>query len=322
MRKALVTGAGGFVGQWLCRALLREGWAVTGTTLGVAPEPGILSPAELMRMHWRGMNLRPSTDRRGLRSLLEHEAPDAIFHLAGVAFVPAAGEDPIGAFETNVGAAVRIIEALRAWRADTGHDPMLLVVGSAEQYGRHETAEMPLPETAECRPHTFYAATKCAQEQFAMAAARHDGLRVVATRSFNHSGRGQAPGFLLPALVPRALDARQRPGTPVPIGNTGTIRDFLHVEDVVGAYIALVERGRPGQVYNVCSGEGVAVGALAADVLARAGVAAPLHPDPSLQRPVDVPVLVGDHSKLRADTGWSPVRTRADIIDDLLHAAS
>lgn len=320
--KALVTGAGGFVGQWLCRALLQRDWTVTGTTLGFAPEPGILEPAELMRMHWRGINLRPGTDRRTLGSLLERERPDAIFHLAGISFVPAAGEDPIAALETNVGAAVRLVEALRAQRDSGGPDATLLVVGSAEQYGRHDAGTMPLREPMECRPRTFYAATKCAQEHFALAAARHDGLRVVATRSFNHSGRGQAPSFLLPALVRRALAAREAPGAAVPIGNTGTVRDFLHVEDVVAAYIALVERGRPGEVYNVCSGQGATVGDIATEVLARAGVTGPLAPDSTLQRTVDVPVLVGDNTKLKGDTGWSPTRSRADIISDLLNAAS
>jgi GDP-4-dehydro-6-deoxy-D-mannose reductase len=282
----------------------------------------VLSPAELMMMHWRGINLRPGTDRRTLEALVEREEPDAIFHLAGISFVPAADADPTAAFDTNVGAAVRLIEALRHWRTASGREPRLLVIGSAEQYGRYEIRDMPLREHHECRPRTFYAATKCAQEHFALAAARHDGLHVVATRSFNHSGRGQAPGFLLPALVSRALAARATPGTPVPNGNTSTVRDFLHVEDVVGAYIALIRAGRSGEVYNVCSGEGVTVGEVAAEVLTRAGVPGALQPDPALQRSVDVPVLVGDNSKLRADTGWAPSRTRADIIDDLLNAAS
>jgi GDP-4-dehydro-6-deoxy-D-mannose reductase len=319
--KALVTGAGGFVGQWLCRALLRRGWTVTGTTLGFAPEPGILDPAELMLMHWRAINLRPGTDRRTLGALLDRERPDAIFHLAAIAFVPAAGDDPIAALDTNVAAAVRLVEAMRDLRDGGGPDAKLLVIGSAEQYGRHDDGRA-LRETDDCQPRTFYAATKCAQEHFALAGARYDGLKVIATRSFNHSGRGQADSFLLPALTRRAVAARATPGAPVPIGNTDTVRDFLHVEDVVEAYIALVERGRAGEVYNVCSGEGVSVGTIAAEVLVRAGVTGGLQPDPSLQRPVDVPVLVGDNSKLRADTGWSPTRSRADIISDLLDAAS
>lgn len=316
---ALVTGAGGFVGQWLCRALLRGGWTVTGTTLGFAPEPGIMTPAELMMMHWRDINLRHGTDRRTVVGLLERERPDAIFHLAGISYVPAAGDDPIGALDTNVGAAVQLIDGVRSVRDAGGPDARLLVIGSGEQYGRHEPANMPLTESHECRPQTFYAASKCAQEHFALAAARHDGLRIVATRSFNHSGRGQAESFLLPSLVKRAMAARGVPGAAIAIGNMTTVRDFLHVEDVVDAYIALAARGRTGEVYNVCSGDGVTVGDVAAEVLAQAGVEAALKPDPTLQRPVDVPILVGDHSKLRADTGWVPSRTRADIIADIIN---
>jgi GDP-4-dehydro-6-deoxy-D-mannose reductase len=322
VRRALVTGAGGFVGQWLCRALLRDGWSVTGTTIGFAPEPGILSAAELMQMHWRSMDLRPGVDRRTVFGLLEREKPDAILHLAAIAFVPAAGEDPMRALETNVTSAVRLVEAIREHRAAGTLDPALLVIGSGEQYGRHEVAEMPLTEAAELRPRTFYAATKCAQEHFALSAARSDGSRVLATRSFNHSGRGQAPEFLLPSLVARVRAAAGSRGAALEVGNTDTIRDFLHVEDVVAAYIALLERGRPGEVYNVASGEGITVGALAAEVMARAGVTARLESLPSLRRPGEVPVLVGDATKLRTDTGWQPRRSRADIIDDLLNAAS
>ncbi len=321
MRTALVTGAGGFVGQWLSRALLRAGWQVTGTTLGVAPAPGILSADDVGGMTWRSIDLRPGVDRRTLTGLLDRVRPDAIFHLAAISYVPAAGDDPMRALDTNVSAAVRLVEAMRVLRTAGTLDPVLLVVGSAEQYGRHD-APRPLVESDELRPRTFYAATKCAQEAFALAAARAEGLRVVATRSFNHSGPGQGAAFLLPALVARVRAARAQPGTPIAIGNPGTVRDFLHVEDVVSAYISLVDRGLAGEVYNVCSGSGASVETIVAEVLTRAGVAGPAVSDPALRRSVDVPWLVGDHSKLRADTGWSPTRTRADIIDDLLNAAS
>lgn len=321
MPRALVTGGSGFVGQWLCRALLREGWDVTATTITEMPEPATLSAAELAAITWQEMDLRAGADRRSLLGLLERDRPDAIFHLAAISFVPAAGDDPMRALDTNVGVTVRLVESMRQLRESAALDPVLLVVGSAEQYGRHEASDMPLTERHECRPRTFYAATKMAQEQFALAAARADGLRVIATRSFNHSGVGQAPHFLLPALVARAVAARAVPGSPVTIGNTETVREFLHVEDVAGAYIALVARGRPGEVYNVCSGEGVSVGALAGEVLARAGATGQLVADPALQRTVDVPYLVGDNSKLCADTGWRPARSRTDIIDDLLNAA-
>jgi GDP-4-dehydro-6-deoxy-D-mannose reductase len=100
------------------------------------------------------------------------------------------------------------------------------------------------------------------------------------------------------------------------------VRDFLHVEDVVRAYVLLAERGLAGEVYNVCSGQGVTVGEVAREVLRAAGVDAALEGDDTLRRSVDVPVLVGRNDKLRADTGWTSRRTRADIITDLIHAAA
>ena len=105
-------------------------------------------------------------------------------------------------------------------------------------------------------------------------------------------------------------------------GNGDTVRDFLHVEDVVDAYLSLIEQGTPGEIYNVCSGVGVSIRALAESVLQRIGVPADISSDPALTRPVDVPVQIGSNAKLRRATGWTPRRTREDIIDDLIHAAT
>jgi GDP-4-dehydro-6-deoxy-D-mannose reductase len=122
-------------------------------------------------------------------------------------------------------------------------------------------------------------------------------------------------------MVDRAL-ALPPVGGRLLIGNGDTVRDFLHVRDVVDAYLGLLERGSHGDTYNVCSGTGVSVRMLAAAVLRRLGVTADVVTDPALARPVDVPVQVGSNSKLRRATGWAPRLTRDDIIDDLIHAAS
>ena len=317
-KRALVTGAGGFAGQWLCRDLVRRGWAVTGSSLTGDPGTAILGTEDHASVVWRHEDLRAPDAARGA---VEASRPDAIFHLAGVSFVPAAGDDPMLAFDVNTGLAIRLLSQVRIRKAAGTLDPIVVLIGSAEQYGRHDAAAMPLGEHAECRPRTFYAATKMAQEQFGLEAFRADGVRVVCTRSFNHSGRGQAESFLLPALVSRVLAARHSARARVAIGNTITVRDFLHVEDVARAYTLLAERGFPGHVYNVCSGQGVSVGDLAAEVMAIAGVHAELVPDDALQRAVDVPCLIGQNDRLREDTGWQPTRSRADIITDLLRGA-
>lgn len=321
MRRALVTGASGFVGPWLCRALLREGWDVTGVSLTSLAGNSILSERERAAIRWIQTDLLVGST---IAQVVGESTPDAVFHLAGISFVPAFGDDPLAGFRTNVETTVSILSAVKQLRGKSTLDPVVLVIGSAEQYGRHAAEDGPLTERADCWPATWYAASKMAQESMALGAFRAEGLRVIATRSFNQAGPGQSPRFLLPSLVERirALKSHGAGDRQLILGNVDTTRDFVHVADAAEAYVALVDRGVPGEVYNVCSGTGVTVEALAREVCARAGVEADLVSDPALRRAIDVPWLVGDNTKLRTTTGWAPRRSRSDIIDDLLHAAS
>ena len=315
--RALVTGAAGFAGQWVTRELLERGWDVVGTSLEPTLLTGPNDPSRAVR--WHVADVRSGDD---LARVLDAEKPDAVLHLAGVAFVPAAQADPGTALEVNVIGAARLLAAIKARRAAGSIDPIVLVVGSGEQYGRHPESEMPLTELAEQRPHTVYAASKAAQEYVAFEAHRSAGVRVIATRSFNHSGAGQSDRFILPALVCRALALRSGGGRTLPLGNTTPVRDFLHVRDVARAYVDLIERGTAGEVYNVASGVGIDVGTLAKRVLALVGVDAILSTDATLVRPAEVPILIGDATKLRRATGWSPRFTFDSIIEDLIRAAA
>jgi GDP-4-dehydro-6-deoxy-D-mannose reductase len=320
--RALVTGGSGFVGQWLCRTLLSSGWDVAGTMLGDVVEPGALGLDERRAIRWIRADLRRQEE---VVAAVDSASPDAVFHLAGIAFVPAAAADPGGALDVNVGAAARLLAVIRERRRAGTLDPIVLVVGSGEQYGRHETAELPLPETAEQRPISVYAASKAAQEIVALEAWRSDGVRVVVTRSFNHSGPGQQDRFLLPALVRRALSLGGKWRAELKVGNTTPIRDYLHVADVADAYARLAGAegaARVGDAYNVASGVGFDVETVATRVLALANVEAKLQVDPALVRPVDLPALIGDAQKLRRDTGWAPKRDLDAIIEDLIRAAA
>lgn len=316
--RALVTGGNGFVAQWAIRAMLERGWQVTAAGIGRRPDAPVLTSEEQSAVSWREVDV---TSQAELATIVDEARADVVLHLAAVSHVPDALRNPGRAYEVNVVGTVRLLAELRRHRhAGTG-DPTVLIVGSAEQYGRHELNEMPLHEQAEQRPLTLYAASKVAQEVAALQAFRSDGVRVVCTRSFNHSGVGHDARFLLPSLVARAL-ALPATGGVLAIGNGDTVRDFLHVSDVVAAYLALLERGATGEAYNVSSGEGTSVRALAQAVLRRVGASADVTSDPAFSRPVDVPVLVGSNAKLRRATGWHPARTRDDIIDDLIHAAT
>jgi GDP-4-dehydro-6-deoxy-D-mannose reductase len=317
-RRALVTGGQGFVAQWAIRGMIARGWSVTSAGIHHGAGQTILSDDERHAVDWVTMDV---TEGGQIETAIDRAAPDVVLHLAAISHVPDAKRNPARAFEVNAVGTVRLLAHLAEYRRAGRGDPVVLVVGSSEQYGRHDLDEMPLDEQAEQRPLTLYASSKAAQEVVALQAFRGEGLCVICTRSFNHSGAGQAPSFVLPGLVTRAL-AVARNGGPLTLGNGDTVRDFLHVDDVVDAYLSLVDRGTPGEVYNVCSGEGVSIRALAESVLQRIGVPADISSDPALTRPVDVPVQIGSYAKLRRATGWTPRRTREDIIDDLINAAT
>jgi GDP-4-dehydro-6-deoxy-D-mannose reductase len=315
--RVLVTGGGGFVGQWLAKALLARGDAVDLAGLGGPPHAGALSRDEWARVRWLPLDMR-SED--AVEEVVERSRPEQVIHLAAVSFPPEADRTPTITFDVNVLGTVRLLSALVRRRTAGVIDPVVLIIGSAVQYGRHDPSAMPLDETAEQRPMNTYAASKAAQETVALQVHRATGLRVICTRSFNHAGAEQAPEYLLPSLVARVDRIARGEGRVLSIGNDA-VRDYLHVTDVVRAYLLLGSHGTAGAVYNVASGEPVSVRELAADVLLRANVSAEISSDPALARSTDIPVLVGSPRRLMRDTGWAPLKTYGDIIDDLLHSA-
>jgi Nucleoside-diphosphate-sugar epimerases len=317
-KRVLVTGGNGFVAQWAIRAMLGKGWSIVAAGIGQPPPDGILTDEERARVSWRATDMTRQAD---VNAAVDSANAEYVLHLAGVSHVLEAKASPAYAYEVNAVGAVRLLSELSRQRSAGRTDPTVVIVGSAEQYGRHELSDMPLHEDSELRPLTLYAASKVAQEVAALQAFRSEGVRVICTRSFNHSGVGHGPQFLLPSIVSRAVKLPPTGGT-LSIGNGDTVRDYLHVNDVVAAYILLLERGAAGEAYNVCSGEGTSVRALVKAVLARLGISAEIASSAELARAIDVPVLVGSNNKLRRATGWAPSHTRNDIIDDLIHAAT
>lgn len=328
MKRALVTGAAGFVGRWLCAAMAKDGYEVSG----VAHSHDHIEAAQVSGPWGSLADVRWFTgdvcDPRLWSTLFEQTRPDVVVNLAAISQVQQANVDPTLTWDVNLVAPVRLLHEAQVQRAHGSVDPIILLVGSAEQYGRQPESNVPFDEATQQLPLTVYGATKAAQELVGMQSFRETGLRVVAARPFPHSGAGQEPRFVIPAMVARA-EALRVSGSKAPLmtGNLTPVRDFLHVSDVVAAYIALLHSGRPGTAYNVSSGTGLSVRNIAERVLARVEVNAELKEDPALVRAVDVPVLVGDATRLSADTGWKAARSFDDIIDDLLayhrtHAAT
>ncbi|MDQ2649454.1 MAG: GDP-mannose 4,6-dehydratase [Actinomycetota bacterium] len=295
--RALVTGGIGFVGRHLVAHL-----EAAGDTVAVVDRQGEHSV--------------DITDLTAVTQVFRELEPECVYHLAGWADVAASWNDPLAVLRVNAEGTLNVLAACRA--AGVGR---VLSVASADVYGIVREDELPLTEDSALRPTSPYAASKMAADAIAQQAFFGFGQEVVRVRPFNHLGPGQSEQFVAPALAARIARAERDGLDEIPVGNLSARRDVTDVRDVVRAYRLLIERGEPGQVYNVCSGRDVAVQELA-DVLVRlARRPLRLVPDPTLLRPVDLPVLRGDPSRLYAATGWQPEipveTTLADLLDDL-----
>jgi GDP-4-dehydro-6-deoxy-D-mannose reductase len=248
------------------------------------------------------------------RAMVKAE-PDAVYHLAGASDVGGSWASPRATFLANALGTLNVLEAAR----EAGVERTLAVT-SADVYGRVTEDELPLDEHQPLRPVSPYAASKVAADALAQQAWLGHRLPVIRVRAFNHLGPGQSANFVAPSLAARIARNEREGGDEVPIGNLSPRRDVTDVRDVVRAYRLLIEHGEPGEVYNVCSGHAVAVQDIAERLLAMAQRPMHLVTDPELQRPVDIPVLVGDNSKLAATTGWTPTipleTTLADVLAD------
>lgn len=279
--RALVTGAGGFVGVHLVRHLESCG-------------------DEVVQLE-RTVDGIDVTNAPEITAAITAAKPAVVYHLAGAADVGGSWDTPRETFLVNAVGTLNVLEACR----EAGTE-RVLVVSSADIYGPVSEGELPLDEDRPLRPVSPYAASKVAADAVAQQAWLGHRLPVIRVRAFNHLGPGQTDRFLAPALATR-IARNERDGThDVPIGNLTPQRDVTDVRDVVRAYRLLVDHGDPGEAYNVCSGRTVTVRDIAEILLSMARRSMRLVTDPDLQRPIDIPFLVGDNTRLTKTTGWAP----------------
>lgn len=301
--RLLVTGASGFVGRRLTAAA-RERWPQAQVIAcgGPVDEGGL-----------------DVDDAGAVQATVASAQPTHVVHLAAVAAVVDAGRDPRGAYAVNLGGTLNIVEALRA----EAPEAVLLHVSSAEAYGRslREAHGRPVDERALLQPSNVYAASKAAADLLVQAAAVQ-GLSALIARPFNHIGQGQSEAFVAPAFA--AQIARAEAGLQPPVIEVGGLedaRDFLAVEDVVEAYLALLERGaRPGeaQVFNVASGVATTIGELLARLIRLSDLPLEVRVDPARLRRDPAAAYVGDAGRLRGETGWRPRRAIDDVLAEVL----
>ena len=308
MERVLITGADGFIASHLIPELRREtDCQITG--IGLKPEPS----AVVDNMKYEIVDL---TDYERVKDLLDAIHPDAVFHLAAQPSVALSWEDPWSTYRVNLLGQVNLMEGL----VRLGLEASVHIAGSSEEYGKVSAERMPLAEEAPVNPCSHYAVSKVAQEVLGLMYYEAFSWRVLVTRGFNQCGPGQSPDFVVSSFARQIAEIEAGLREPVIlVGNLEARRDFMDVRDTARAYRIIMEKGKAGTAYNVCSNRARAVSEILDMLLLASGAEIRVERDACRQRPSDIPLLLGDNTRLREETGWEPVipleKTLSDTLD-------
>jgi GDP-4-dehydro-6-deoxy-D-mannose reductase len=298
----LITGASGFAGSHLLDLLAGRCELAAWSRSEPAADRIALA-------RWQQVDLRSPQQ---IRAAVQELRPSAVYHLAGIPHVAESFSDTAAPLASNVLGSHHLFDALR--RASVGC--RVVLAGSALIY---RGSDRPIAEDAPIAPESPYAVSKLAQEQLGLRALREDGVDVILTRPFNHIGPRQKPSFMAPSVA-RQIARIERGGSEplLRVGNLNAVRDLTDVRDIVRAYEALMRAGTPGTIYNIASGQGRQVREVIDALVSRSSAPIRIDIDSARLRPNDVPMLVGDATRLREATGWMPEIPFDRMIDDLL----
>lgn len=310
--KALITGAGGFVGRHLLEHLRGiPDLTLSGTIIGEQerrPQLVALCP-DLYIVELR--------DPDRVREMLGAIQPDRIFHLAGQAYVPRSFEDPWETLDNNIRSTLNILQGIHELKLST----RTLVVGSAEVYGAVKPDQLPITESTPFAPTSPYSVSKIAQDMLALQYALAHGMFTIRVRPFNHIGPGQNNRFAVSNWALQIAEAELGRREPVVyVGNLAAARDFTDVRDVVRAYTEVLNSGVPGGAYNVCSGKAYTMQQIMDTLVSLSKIPIEVRTSEDRFRAVEIPILVGDISQLRERTGWQPQipleQSLRDVLDE------
>lgn len=293
VKKLLVTGLNGFVGLHVQALLARTStpWQL------LAPKPhNLLDPASL-------------------DAWLQAECPDAVMHLAGQTFVPEAFRDPQHTLQVNLLGTLNLLQALKR----RGFVGTFLYVSSGDVYGQVDEACLPITESLAPHPRNPYAVSKVAAELLCQQWSYTEPWRIVIARPFNHIGAGQGDAFVIPSMARQLIRVRKGlQSARLEVGDVDVTRDFLDVRDVIQAYLALLEQGRNGEIYNICSGVECRVRDLIMQMAGLAGVEIELVQEVSRLRRAEQRRVVGCSEKLQRETGWNPGVSLTETLQSVL----
>ena len=298
--KALVFGAGGFVGPYLARELAAHGYEVCGagrTESGPADMPYLR--ADIL-------------DAAQVEGAISKVRPDAIINLAGISSVGRSWAMPQATVEANVIGALNVLEGARKQPGM----PKVLLIGSSEEYA---PSDKPLSETSPLDANNPYGISKLMQERFAALYRARYGMKVYCVRPFNHTGVGQRDTFVIPSWCRQAAEISKsgKPGV-MRVGNLDVKRDISDVRDIVRAYRMIMESGDCETVYNVGSGRAIALRELLEYIVSLSEQPITVETDPALMRPVDTPYICCDRTLIKEKLGWEPEYTLFDTVREMM----
>lgn len=305
MKKIAVTGANGFVGKHLVNELLDNNYkvlAIGGSNLPMNHESA-------PNTDYVSIDLSKSDELEKL----DLSDVDAIIHLAGLAAVGPSFDDPMLYITTNASLETNLFQR----SIKQGVTPRFIIVSSGSLYDPHQP--LPISETTKVIPSSPYAVSKITQEQLGHYYGNR-GFEVIIARPFNHIGPGQGTGFLVADLASQIVAREQGETANIMVGNLDAKRDYTDVRDIARAYRLLLERGKPGETYNICSGVSLSGHEVLELLINQSSVTPKVEQDPARMRPSDAPDIYGSHSKITEDTGWQPgldiKQTMHDVMED------
>lgn len=308
--KALITGLSGFVGSHLAEFLLQKDFDVYGIIRWRSNRENIRHIENKLTLFEGDVR-----DLSSVKQVIEDIKPDRIYHLAAQSFVPTSWTAPQETITSNIVGQLNILEAVR----DLKLPIRILVVGSSEEYGLVYENEVPITENNPLRPLSPYGVSKVGQDLLGFQYFHSYGMHIIRTRAFNHTGPRRGEVFVTSSFCKQAVLIEKGKQEPIiKVGNLQAKRDFTDVRDVVRAYWLALEKGRPGEVYNICSGISWVIEELLDKILEIAGLKVTKEPDPARLRPSDVKILQGSHEKFTNETGWKPEIPMEKTIRDLL----
>ncbi|MFZ5800531.1 MAG: GDP-mannose 4,6-dehydratase [Candidatus Omnitrophota bacterium] len=311
MKRALITGITGFVGSHLAEFLLKQkGIKVYGIERWRSKTENIDQIKDRLILH--ECDIRDATS---VKKVISSIRPDYIFHLAAQSFVPTSWHAPVETLTTNIIGELNIFEAVKELKLNC----RIQIACSSEEYGMVYKNEVPIKETNPLRPLSPYGVSKVAQDLLGYQYHQSYGLKVIRTRAFNHTGPRRGEVFVSSNFAKQiALIEKGKQEPTIYVGNLKARRDFTDVRDVVRAYWLAVQKGQPGELYNICSGRAITISQLLNILLSLSRVKPKIKPEPQRMRPSDVEILLGDASKFRRQTGWKPQIPLKQTLKDLL----